>query len=188
VKWTWLNLYPQNTLPDHPLPYIPDFAYVYHDLQQTGTEELHQVRTGYLRSMFLLMKLARNKNLLFSEIGRIFGAIAKEDGNFSKTYIVYLMTAVKDKSTFMEALKTIPEPLLTTARNAYEAFILEGMEKGMEKGLEKGKLEGKFEGRLEAILNAHAAGLGIPLIARIVDMPAEEVRRILKEQGKDIEG
>jgi hypothetical protein len=56
-------------------------------------------------------------------------ATTKADKNFSKTYIVYLMTAVKDKSTFMEALKTIPEPLLTTARNAYEAFILEGMEK-----------------------------------------------------------
>jgi predicted transposase/invertase (TIGR01784 family) len=63
-----------------------------------------------------------------------------------------------------------------------------GLEKGMEKGMEKGLEKGKQEGKLEAILNAHAAGLGIPLIARIVDMPAEEVRRILKEQGKDIEG
>jgi hypothetical protein len=31
-------------------------------------------------------------------------ATTKADKNFSKTYIVYLMTAVKDKSTFMEGM------------------------------------------------------------------------------------
>lgn len=68
----------------------------------------------------------------------------------------------------------MPDPRLTIVHNACEAFIPEGMENVMEKG------------KLEAIHNSHADGLGIPLVARIVDMTAEEVRRILKKKGKDI--
>lgn len=52
----------------------------------------------------------------------------------------------------------------------------------IREGIEKGKLEI----RLEATFNAHASGPGIPLITRIVDLPVYEVRRILKEQGRDI--
>jgi hypothetical protein len=65
--------------------------------------------------------------------------------------------------------------LYTTARNAYEAFFLEGMEKGMEKS------------RIETILNAHATGLDTPLIASITAITEEEVRPILKEHEKHSE-
>jgi hypothetical protein len=66
------------------LQYVPDFAYVYHDLRQAGADELQLIRAGYLRSMFLLMKISRNKDLFISDIGTIFGAIANEDGNFAR--------------------------------------------------------------------------------------------------------
>ena len=71
----------------------------------------------------------------------------------------------------------------------------EGLEKGREEGLEKGREEGLEKGRKEGyikvteiqtttILNGFDEGFSIPLIAKLLNVSEDFVKKILKEQGR----
>jgi predicted transposase/invertase (TIGR01784 family) len=68
-----------------------------------------------------------------------------------------------------------------------KAFISDALEKGYGIGKEEGKIEGMIQGKIEAqellILNSFRKGLSVDLISAIVQMPLEEVNRVLKKEG-----
>ncbi len=66
---------------------------------------------------------------------------------------------------------------------AKEEGIKEGIKTGKKVGIKEGKEEGKEQTTLEVIKNAHQKGLAIDLIAEIVNLPIDEVRKILEELG-----
>ncbi len=49
--------------------------------------------------------------------------------------------------------------------------------------IETAKLEGIIEKKLQVILSSFKEGIEIPLIAKILSMPEEEVVKVLKEEG-----
>lgn len=96
----------------------------------------------------------------------------------------------KEKSKIMESILELPDLLQRKARNAYEAFILEGMEKGMREGMEKGRKEGFEEGReegvrlalIQSVKGLFLNGASIEFIAKSLALPEAKVEVVLREE------
>ena len=91
-----------------------------------------------------------------------------------------------EKSKIMESILELPDLLQRKARNAYEAFIQEGMEKGMKEGMEKGREEGREEGVRSALIQSvkgfYLNGASIEFIAKSLQLPTDQVEAILNEE------
>ena len=68
-----------------------------------------------------------------------------------------------------------------TGKRAYDKY-LEGLP--ISKNLiETAKMEGSIEEQIQVVLRSFKEGLEVPLIAKIVSIPEEEVSKILKNEG-----
>lgn len=83
---------------------------------------------------------------------------------------VYIFSITKfSKDEIMETINQIPSsPVKEKIMSTYQII----------------KEEGKIEGKIEVVLNAHANGLSLALIANITGLDESEVTRILSENGK----
>ena len=165
--------------------YIPDFSYIYHDLQSTTEKAITEEHIATLRIMFLLLKYAHDERKLLM-LSRTILRLVGEDGNYFKTHFVYFSSLIKEKSKIMESILELPDLLQRKARNAYEAFIQEGMEKGMKEGMEKGREEGREEGVRSALIQSvkgfYLNGASIEFIAKSLQLPTDQVEAILNEE------
>jgi predicted transposase/invertase (TIGR01784 family) len=180
-------------LSEESLEYIPDFAYIFHDLQSTSEETITSEHIATLRTMFLLLKYAHDERKLLL-LTRTILRFAGEDGNYFKTYFVYFLSLIKEKTKIMESILELPDLLQRKARNAYEAFIQEGMEKGMKEGIEKGMKEGMDKGRVEgreegvrlaliqSVKGLFLNGISIAFISKSLGLSEAEVEEILREE------
>jgi len=166
--------------------YVPDYEYVYHDLQSSREETITEGHIAGLRSMFLLLKYAHDESTLLMKAGRIL-TLAGEEGNLFKTYFVYFVSLVKEKARIMESILDLPNPLQREAQNAYEEWILEGVEKGLKKGRAEGRAEGLAEGSLQTLIKSVKGlflnGASVGLIARSLEISESQVETILHEAG-----
>jgi predicted transposase/invertase (TIGR01784 family) len=77
----------------------------------------------------------------------------------------------------MKSIKELPAPLQHEARNAYEAFLMEGMEKGLKKGRE----EGARSTLIQNVKGLYINGISKESIAKSLDLTESEVNAILQE-------
>ena len=75
----------------------------------------------------------------------------------------------------------VSESVIETARFTGK---LEGEKKGRKEGREEGRKEGRNKAKVETILKCIEKGLSVSLIAELVDIPEDEVQRII-QQNKD---
>jgi predicted transposase/invertase (TIGR01784 family) len=162
------------------LEYVPDFTYIYNDLQSTTEEEITAGDIAALRSMFLMLKYAHDESTLLRLAAQILGLVG-EDRNYFRTYFVYFTTLIKEKTEIMKSIKDLPTPFQREARNAYEAFLMEGMEKGLKMGREEGRSEGARKNLVQNVKGLYKNGISKESIAKSLDLTESEVNAILQE-------
>jgi predicted transposase/invertase (TIGR01784 family) len=163
------------------LGYIPDFAYVYHDLQSTSEETITTDLISTLRTMFLLLKYAHDERKLLL-LSKTILQLVGEDGNYFKIHFVYFLSLIKEKSKIMESILELPDLLQRKARNAYEAFIQEGMIEGMKKGREEGRQEGVRLALIQSVKGLFLNGVSIEFISKSLGLLEAEVAEILRKE------
>lgn len=164
------------------LEYVPDFSYIYNDLQSMTEEEITADDIAALRSMFLMLKYAHDESTLLRLAAQILGLVG-EDRNYFRTYFVYFTTLIKGKTEIMKSIKELPIQLQHEARNAYEAFLMEGMEKGLKMGREEGREEGARKNLVQNVKGLYKNGISKESIALSLDLTESEVDTILQEDG-----
>jgi predicted transposase YdaD len=123
----------------------------------------------------------------------------KTDEVLLSKYINQLFVLARLRGNLDVALSKQINNMALTIDIEQSILFKKGLEKGIEKGIEKGKLEGilegelkgKLEGKMEGkmeqtkafILNGHANGLEIPMLANITQISEAEVLRMIKENG-----
>lgn len=84
-----------------------------------------------------------------------------------------------------DTIDKVTSMLDKTLKNYGQKFFVKGEELGWQKGLQEGRQEGRQEGieqtRRATVLNAYQAGLPIGTIAKIVQMEAAEVEKLLAQ-------
>ncbi|MCS6906016.1 MAG: hypothetical protein RML72_00710 [Bacteroidia bacterium] len=90
----------------------------------------------------------------------------------------------------LSKLRNLQELIVTTLEAMALQYDLEtdiryqqGIEKGRAEGKIEGKIEGKMEGKVEDAINAIQLGLSDELIARITNLPIEQIQVLRKESN-----
>ncbi len=152
------------------LKYIPDFEYVYHNLQAMSDHDILLRQADFWNGIFLMLKHAHDQEYLIKQASIIFSPFSDESGNQIRPVLVYFFSLIKNKSRMIKAIEFMPEPVQGKARNAYEELILEGMEKGMEKG------------KIKTALNFFKLGVSLETISKATGLSEEELDRIIREE------
>ncbi len=159
--------------------YVPEFDKVFISLFDLSQAQVEQLGNAMLRAALLVQRHRYEPLELIRTWVRIANTLNPytEYKNFLMMVTVYVNNTSKLSMEQIEkALKSMPEQPESELMTLYERIIQEGVDKGIEKG--------KVEGKIEVVLNAHANGLVIPLIANITALDEAEVMRILEEHGK----
>ena len=166
------------------LKYIPDFDYIYDNVQGTSDHDLIRTQARFWGAVKLLLKYAWDEDYLLTSVGRILMDIRDKEGNILKESFVYFFSLLKNKTKAMDAIdELIPRLLRGDARNAFEEILLEGLEKGMFEGRQEGRQEGTMETKCKVILNLHKCGVSIEKICIATELSEDEVRKILRVNG-----
>lgn len=154
-------------LPDVLKPYMPNFRYIAINLDEISVEEiLQKPRSNYLKSLFILLKFARNLPQLWQYLPIVRAALQEKMsdertpmlGQSISLYVVKMLEMKKIKTA--EWMKNVPPQTLKAYLELIEEFgqglaFEEEMEeirkKWREQGLQEGLQEGRQEGRQEGI-------------------------------------
>lgn len=153
------------------LPYIPEYEYIFHNLQLKTDEEILAPERRFWSRIFYLLKHSRDEDVIVHGAGIIFENAELEDGNLLKVMFVYFNSLIKSKAKTMKAIEFMPEPIQGKARNAYEEFILEGMARG------------SYETATKSTIYLFKKGVSIDIIAESFELRVEDVKSILVEAG-----
>ncbi len=167
-----------NDLDDSLKKYIPEFDYIFDNIQATEESEILMIQAGIWRGIKLLLKRAWDEEDLMRSASKIFLEIDKNDRNLTGTAIVYYYYMITNKEKAMEALEPISDIVERGPRNAYEEILLEGYEKAQREKIEEQKATTKRN-----VVKSYNYGLKLQQISDVFDLSEEKVLRILKGEG-----
>ena len=196
-------------MPKELLPYVPEFKYIFVNLQEKGDEWIKKkIKQIGLRIALLVMRNIRSGTVAerLEELFEGAPELRRTRKGFEEIeeIFVYLYEGAKEsQEKIIEAmdqsriLKTTFEPESIgwhVKKLAKEEGPEEGLEKGLEKGREKGREEGREEGIVEGIaigeaqksrelaMNFLGMGFEVETIAEASGLSIEVVES-LKEEG-----
>ncbi|MCS7035098.1 MAG: Rpn family recombination-promoting nuclease/putative transposase [Saprospiraceae bacterium] len=154
------------SMPRSVWPYIPNFRYIAINLNEMTVEDiLEKIRPGYLQSLFILLKFARNLTQLGQHLPFVWAAFkervsdirARMLGQSTVQYIESLLDM--NEITVSDWVKLLPpfgqKAYLEMLEEYRQKVLPEEMERaemrGIEKGLKLGREEGRQEGREEML-------------------------------------
>ena len=202
-KWVHQSLFNYyDGLNDYFKQFVPNFQFILVDMEDFTDIDILAIRSTILRNAFLAFKHGRDTEYVEKNFSSFFDF--KGDGtvslnemlNFYDALMLYLISVSNLKK---EKLKTyilkLPNPVKDVTMTTYNSIFMEGKQKGREEGLEKGREEGLEKGRKEGyikvteiqtttILNGFDEGFSIPLIAKLLNVSEDFVKKILKERGR----
>lgn len=142
-KWqyqTLSGLFPD--VPDDWKPFLPNFDFVYNNLNEMNDEQIGSLGNNLLAASFQAMKHVWEKEWLEANALRLFILASEGQEGQKKALIIYIGA----RSNLTEkVLNSLPEPVKTNVMNTLDVFYERGIEKGIERGIEKGREEGKEE-------------------------------------------
>jgi predicted transposase/invertase (TIGR01784 family) len=159
--------------------YVPAFDKIFISLFDLSPAQMEQLANAMLRAAFLVQRNRYDPAELIRAWVHIVNALFpySEYRNFLTMVTVYVIsTSEMNMEQLEKELKSTPAQTESWALTLYEQII--------EKGKIEGKIEGKVEGKIEVVLNAHANGLSVSLIANITGLGEAEVIQILKDHEK----
>ncbi|TVR85465.1 MAG: hypothetical protein EA411_12810 [Saprospirales bacterium] len=116
--------------------YIPEFDYVFDNIQATEESEILMLQEGIWRGIKWLFKQAWKEEILMSSASKIFLGIDKSDRNLTKSAFVYY-SVITNKEKAMESLESISSIIKRGAKNAYEEILIEEYEKTQRENIEE---------------------------------------------------
>lgn len=166
--------------PDSIKHYLPDIPNIFLPLKDIPEEKILEIRDAIMVTAILAQRSKIHPIELAEDFLRILSLFPHDAGdrNFFETLIVYtyrVSNIADDQMT--EVLQQLPQPIKYKVMTTYEMI----KNKGKQEGKIEGKLEGKLEGKIEVIIHSFKNEYPIPEIAKITNMPTEEVQKILKD-------
>ncbi|MFA5905401.1 MAG: Rpn family recombination-promoting nuclease/putative transposase [Desulfobacula sp.] len=181
-------------LPDAVKPFIPDFEYVFVDLSAYSNESIKKsmFTLASLRVALLIMKNIFNQEELeqhltqFLEIGHSF--FQEEQGlKFLEAVINYILQATEiETDKLVKSITRVSEKGEEIAMTTAEKLRQEGLRRGRQEGIQEGIPKGRYNMMVTFIRNAGEKGLSQEMIAQIVNLDVESVRKILNNEPVDI--
>ena len=175
------------------VPYYPNVLYEFQSLMGLSDTAILGIKYALLKAALLTQKYSFYPDRLFSYLGlisKILGA-----GNPPRALFVYIFRILDKTYTKDQILEQIQPAMTTKVKSFYDKLIAEGleqgikqgfeqgiqegMEKGIEKGIEKGVEKGLQEEKINTIHRMANLGFLVAQIAASVELPEEEVERIL---------
>lgn len=177
--------------------YLPDFDYVFINLQATPDTELIKPGSSILQAFFLLLKYAREEEFIRRNFARIviFAEARSEDFEFTFFYKVMLKYIISISTITKPELhamidNTKDDDYLRFGENDHEVSLLhllydeeeidEMKQRGLEEGLKEGVRKGKIEA-IRAILRKHPEWTDLT-IADLLDV-AESLVQQTRQEG-----
>src|SRR5690606_34047184 len=120
--------------------FLPDFHFVFQNLNLMEDDEIRQLNHLLLPLGLLMQKYHKDLDTLFYMGNEIFRALAETEGsmNLKYNYFVYLSVLfTKDEAKMEEMINQLPTDIKENTKH----FIQKVEERGMEKGMEKAKTE-----------------------------------------------
>lgn len=156
--------------------FLPDFHFVFQNLNLMQDDELRRFNHLLLASGLLMQKYYKNLDALFRMGNDIFRALAETEGNqnLKYNYVVYLSVLfTKDEQKFKEMINQLPPDIKEETKHFIQKVEERGMEKGREEGMEKAKTE--------TVVNMLRNGMDIDLICNVVNVSKEFVFNVQKK-------
>jgi predicted transposase YdaD len=191
-------------LPEDWNVFIPHFQYLLTDLSNTPTQVIQdKVDSEYLRSLFLVLKFAREQDLVFENWKKIFTFGDAHHGDRDKIlsqvlmfYIINLFDMPEEQVNELNEKITNPEYAWMDAIPEFfgEKWKKQGLKEGRKLGKKEGREEGRQEGRLTfAEETVQRAILKFPNfsdtdIAELIGMDIPFVQSIRSKITKDTVG
>lgn len=182
--------------------YVPDFDYVFINLQATPDTELIRPGSSILQAFFLLLKYAREEEFIRRNFASIviFAEARTEDFEFTffykvmLKYIISISTITKPELHAMIDNTKDDDDYLRFGENDHEVSLLHllydeeeieemkkrGLEEGRKEGLKEGVRKGKIEA-IRAILRKHPEWTDLT-IADLLDV-AESLVQQTRQEG-----
>ncbi len=166
--------------------YVPAHDLIFVDLGQIDDETLQSLGNRFLASSLFVQKYSHDPDFLADKIRQIFAALdPTQSRNLTQPFLVYFFEIVELEdgelneivSDLSQGTKEIKSAIMTI----YDRLIAKGEAKGIQKGIQKGK----DEKQIDVVLNAHKKGLSADLIAEIVGLSIDEVKRMIKAHTGD---
>ena len=165
--------------------YIPEFDYIFDNIQATEESEILMLQEGIWRSIKLLLKQAWDEEVLMRSVNKIFLEIDKSDRNLTKSAFVYYYSVITNKEKAMESIEPISSIIKRGAKNAYEEILLEGYEKADKENREKiQKIREEQKATIrKSVVNLYKLGASVQNISKALEISESETGKILREEG-----
>jgi len=165
-------------------PHLPDFEPVLEDLSNRSDAEVEAMTmTALSRLVVMLLKHVRDGDIVERLPGWADAFRAAFEGSgIDALYrvLVYIFECVDEVS--LDDLRWIDGAVETpeggVAMNLAERLRQEGRKEGRKEGQKEGQKEGRKAEKGEVARRALAAGLALEEVAKLVDLPVEQVRRL----------
>jgi predicted transposase YdaD len=144
-------------LPNALKPYMPNFRYIAINLSEMSVEDiLRRSPVGYLQSLFILLKFARNLSQLGQHLPVIWALLQKRMTDIRalmlrQSTVLYIDNLLKmNKVSVSEWIKQLPPPaqeayldlLAEYRRNVISEELAQAEMKGVEQGIQQGIQQG----------------------------------------------
>ena len=164
--------------------FLPNFEFVYNNIQGLSDQALWAITNQVLAISFLTMKHYHDHRWIENNLAALFAQIVPGMTNFNRQLSVYVFNFVQlNQEQIMNKLSTLSANRRKEVMSTYDLLIEEGMIKGRQEGRHENHQEGRQEGAakktFEVVCAAFTSGITPETIATIVDLSTEEVLQIL---------
>lgn len=166
------------------LQFIPEFRFLYENIQNYTDDQIRQLSEGLLASSLLIQKYAFKPDELVKKFQDIF-LILESWGqrNLFEAIIVYFYHVSEvDEHQLNELLTQIPEAMKTEFVSLADRLTQKGLQKGLQEGLQKGLQKGQLAERdrknRQATENMLRKGFDVPVICDVLEVTPEYVENI----------
>jgi len=161
-------------LPEELRRYIPQFEILFLDIARMDDKTIENITNVFVRSALFIQKYRTSLPDKMEQVLQIFKKIETlSERNLMGHIFVYFAHNVHFSAQIIEKIMTsLPTSTQKEFKSIYDHFTELGMQKGMHRT------------KIATILRGHDSGLSIELIAELVDMNVEEVKRIIASHIK----
>ena len=173
-------------LPPHLKRFVPKMDYVLININKIPDKKIFKLKANsILRSLLLAYKHASDNEFVkkhFMEFFRFFDDNPHKEYYFQQMLVYLNNYAEISPAEMMQLVKQYFNPVLKEkAMSTYEQFVLIGKNEGKIEGKIEGEIKGKTEADLRAVKRLSAKGFTIVEIADCIDLPIEEVKKLLEK-------
>ena len=151
------------------IDFIPDFNFLYENIQNYSDDQIRQISEGLLTSSLMIQRYAHKPEKLIKKFQDIFLILNSwERGNLFTAIIAYFLQIVEiDEDQLNKLITQIPDSMKTEFISLADRLT--------QKGREKGQIEGQNRTNRQVTINMLREGFEVTMICNILDVTPEYV-------------